>query len=181
MPLSWKQKLAQAHGALPAPAGGPAAPAPAKKRKKRVYRQPPMPKGEASRWHDDGRLTLVLPLPHPRLSPNGSHGHWRGKAQHKQEHRDRAHFRTREAIGARASGPVRRSARELPVFTGYKLDFFWPNLIPRDDDNAAASCKAYRDGIADALHMDDNRLPMAGTPTFHLDRENPRLEITLLP
>ena len=49
----------------------------------------------------------------------------------------------------------------------------------RDDDNADGSCKAYRDGIATALGMDDKRLKKCLLSTFANDAECPRVEITL--
>lgn len=64
-------------------------------------------------------------------------------------------------------------------FTGYSIAFHWPDKRRRDDDNAIASIKAYKDGIADALGMDDWNLRMTAIPTFSIDRSNPRVEITL--
>ena len=115
-------------------------------------------------------LTITLPLPHPSLWPN-SRKHWAPKAKQTKAHRQRAQLRTLEALaGHRLS------------FAGYSLAFHYPeDKRRRDDDNAAASCKAYRDGIADALHIDDHNLPMVALPTFAIDREHPRLEITLHP
>lgn len=37
------------------------------------------------------------------------------------------------------------------------IDFYPPDRRRRDDDGLLASCKAYRDGIADALGIDDRR------------------------
>jgi hypothetical protein len=96
---------------------------------------------------------------------------WRGKARLTKLHRVRAKLRTLEAAGL----------RELPPFTGYALAFYFPDARARDDDNAEAATKAYRDGIADALHMDDFNLRKAALSTFAVDRTNPRLEITLHP
>jgi hypothetical protein len=61
------------------------------------------------------------------------------------------------------------------------LAFFLPDARHRDDDNLAASCKAYRDGIADGLKVDDSTLALAGRPSLTIDRANPRVEITLIP
>lgn len=42
-------------------------------------------------------------------------------------------------------------------FIRLRLDFFPPDRRARDDDNAIAAFKAGRDGIADALGVDDRR------------------------
>ena len=65
-----------------------------------------------------------------------------------------------------------------PAFTSYSLAFHFPQERTRDDDNAAASCKAYRDGIADALRIDDSTLRFQSL-TASIDRLKPRLEILL--
>jgi crossover junction endodeoxyribonuclease RusA len=117
-------------------------------------------------------VTITLPIPHKALSPNAkSPGRWRKKAQQIKIHRRRAHVRTLEAL----------KGRPAPPFTRYKLAFFFKTNRRRDDDNASASCKAYRDGIADALKMDDHHLSMCESPTLSVDPKNPRVEITLLP
>lgn len=73
-----------------------------------------------------------------------------------------------------------KERNHLLTYKGYTLAFFYPDLRRRDDDNASASCKAFRDGIADALGVDDNTLKLLEIPTFGLDRKNPRVEITLI-
>lgn len=115
-------------------------------------------------------MTIVLPLPHKRLSPNGR-SHWAPKAKQTKVHRHRAKLLTLEALGGQPA----------PTFTGYRLAFFFPDARNRDDDNAAASCKAYRDGIADGLKVDDSTLREAGGRSIAIDQKNPRVEITLIP
>jgi hypothetical protein len=115
-------------------------------------------------------MTITLPLPHKRLSPN-ARSHWRAKAAQTKVHRQRARLLTLEAL----------NGQPAPTFSGYRLAFFLPDARNRDDDNLAASCKAYRDGIADALRVDDSTLALAAQPTMNLDRANPRVEITLIP
>ena len=67
----------------------------------------------------------------------------------------------------------------MPSFTGYTLEFRHAMRRRRDDDNLAASCKAYRDGIADALGIDDFRLRLLAPPSQHIDRAQPCLRVTL--
>lgn len=115
-------------------------------------------------------MTVTLPIPSRLLSPNARIS-WRARNSLTKLHRQRAKLRTLEAAGLNTP----------PPFTGYSLAFHYPDARRRDDDNALASTKAYRDGIADALHMDDFNLRLAAVPTFAIDRTNPRLEITLHP
>tara|TARA_R110000744_G_scaffold90984_5_gene176590 strand:- start:472 stop:747 length:276 start_codon:yes stop_codon:yes gene_type:complete len=58
----------------------------------------------------------------------------------------------------------------------YRLDFYWGSNRRRDKDNASASCKAYLDGVADALMQDDSEWDFNGV-RFEIDKGNPRLEI----
>jgi hypothetical protein len=104
------------------------------------------------------------------LSPN-ARCHWTAKARHTKTHRNQAKLVALSALGGQSA----------PAFSGYTLTFFFPDARRRDDDNAAAACKAYRDGIADALRVDDHTLALAGRPTIAIDRSNPRVEITLIP
>lgn len=116
-------------------------------------------------------MKITLPLPARGLSPNARY-HWRAKGRLTKRARWLAKVRTAEAIAA-ASAP--------PAVSGYSLAFFYPDRRHRDDDNAQASTKAYRDGIADALGIDDHAIRLASVPTFATDPANPRLEITLHP
>lgn len=113
-------------------------------------------------------MTITLPIPDKRLSPN-ARTHWRKKSQITRLHRTRARLLTL-AAGVTPAAYLYRL---------YSLQFYFPDARRRDDDNAAASCKAYRDGIADALLIDDHALSMAAAPQMLIDRQNPRLEITL--
>lgn len=118
-------------------------------------------------------MTITLPLPDKRLSPN-ARCHWAIKAALNKRARLTARLKTLSD----GEFYLRLSGR-FPDYTGYHLAFYWPDARRRDDDNAMASTKAYRDGIADALGIDDHALRMSGVPTFVIDRDNPRLEITL--
>ena len=93
-------------------------------------------------------MELILPWPARDLHPN-SRPHWAHKA--------------------RAVKSARRAAMLLAVGAGWKgaqlpagrlhlwIDFFPPDKRRRDDDGLLAAMKAARDGIADALGIDDSR------------------------
>lgn len=128
-------------------------------------------------YHPDGRLTISLPIPPREISPNGRRGESRWAAIRKatviKRHRQAAFLSTRSALAALPSPPA--------TWEGYSLAFYFPTAAMRDDDNADASCKAYRDGIADALRIDDQKLRKLALSTHHKDPACPRVEITLHP
>lgn len=91
---------------------------------------------------------LVLPWPSKDLSPNGR-VHWARKAKAAKEARYLAGVLT---MGARWQ------ERSLPDGKLHLwVDFYPPTKRLPDDDNMLARVKPYRDGIADALGIDDKR------------------------
>lgn len=93
-------------------------------------------------------IELTLPWPSKDLSPNGR-VHW-----------------GRKAAAAKAA---RADATLLAIAAGWQrvvlppgrlhlwLEFYPPTKRLPDDDNMLSRCKAYRDGLADALGIDDRR------------------------
>lgn len=111
-------------------------------------------------------MTIVLPIPDIRISPNGN-CHWSKKRRLVKAHRSRALLTTLQAL---AGNPP-------PVPLAYSYRYHWP-ATRRDDDNAIASGKPYLDGICQALRIDDKHLRFR--ELFHCaDRQNPRLEIII--
>lgn len=88
---------------------------------------------------------LTLPWPPAGLSPN-QRLHWAKKSKIAKAYRRQCHLLCRQA-GLRAS-----SNRVRLV-----LEFVPPDRRKRDDDNLVAAFKSGRDGLADALGIDDNR------------------------
>jgi crossover junction endodeoxyribonuclease RusA len=92
---------------------------------------------------------IELPFPAKILWPNGR-GHWAAKAKAFKDHKGWAHYRTRcfyhdgnkPAIGERIDWSV-----TIHPKTAHAID----------DDNARASLKAYQDGLALALGVDDKQ------------------------
>jgi crossover junction endodeoxyribonuclease RusA len=91
--------------------------------------------------------TIRLPWPDRALFSNGSHGHWAPKARAKKAARLHAYYLT-EASGATVEG-------DRAIFL--RVDFCPPDNRPRDRTNMEAACKAYFDGIADSLGVNDVR------------------------
>ena len=107
--------------------------------------------------------TITLPLPDSKLSPN-ARLHWAQKSKLVKAHR------------ARSGYEVFDNHLTFIEIKSYRLHFFWKDKRRRDKDNASACCKAYLDGISDAIGQDDSEWEFDGV-RFELDRENPRLEI----
>lgn len=123
-------------------------------------------------------MRIILPIPHRLLSPNHTPWGRRGlmaRAHLTKTHRQKARLTTQDAITTHTL----HTGEPLPTYTGYTLHFYHSVRRRRDDDNLSASCKAYRDGIADALGIDDHWLRLLSPPTQNIDKANPRLEIIL--
>ncbi len=91
-------------------------------------------------------LRVICPYPPAALNPN-ARAHWSKKSTVAKAYRHACWALAREAVLiAPAAGPIH-----------LRLDFFPPDRAQRDDDNAEAAFKAGRDGIADALKVDDSR------------------------
>lgn len=128
-------------------------------------------------------LTITMPLPYPRLTPNLRLG-WRERARLTREQREMAHWWARQS----AVLAEHRRTGAGPFFpTGrVRLDVTMclaPGFRQLDDDNAWASLKAIRDGLADALELDDKyftqgrlayALEQTGTVTITLTEEGER-------
>ncbi|HYG07332.1 MAG TPA: hypothetical protein VD865_13135 [Stenotrophomonas sp.] len=93
-------------------------------------------------------LELTLPWPERLLHPN-SRPHWRPKATATKSARETAQ------VLAMAAG---WKAAQLPEGRLHLwIDFYPPDRRRRDDDGLLASFKAARDGLAQALGIDDSR------------------------
>ncbi|ADV27002.1 endodeoxyribonuclease RusA [Pseudoxanthomonas suwonensis 11-1] len=92
--------------------------------------------------------SLILPWPSRQLHPN-ARLHWARKAKATKAARAQA-FALARAAGW---GALQLPAGRLHLH----LDFYPPDRRRRDDDGLLASMKAARDGLADALGIDDSR------------------------
>lgn len=90
---------------------------------------------------------ITLPWPPKQLSPN-ARVHWSVKAKHAKAYR-MACFAL--CIEAKLQKPETTGRLHLWV------EFYPPDRRSRDDDNMIAAFKSGRDGIADALGVDDKR------------------------
>lgn len=90
-------------------------------------------------------VEVHFPWPPRALSPN-ARGHWSKRSRAAKT------YRLQCFLFARQAGLVAPAGRIL-----LQLEFLPPNARRRDDDNLLASFKAGRDGLADALGIDDSR------------------------
>lgn len=99
---------------------------------------------------------VICPYPPAILNPNGR-AHWSKRSPVAKAYRQEC-WALALAAGLHMlvvpAGPIR-----------VRLDFFPPDHVRRDDDNAVAAFKAGRDGIADAMKVDDSRF--ATVAHFH--------------
>ena len=92
---------------------------------------------------------LILPWPARALHPN-ARVHWRTKAAETKKARQSAFYLARQAGWAPGTVPAEGKLR-------LQVDFIPPDRRRRDDDGMPAAFKAWRDGLADALGIDDHR------------------------
>lgn len=98
-------------------------------------------------------IAIELPWPSKYLSPN-SRCHWKTKASATKGHRVMAGWACKSA-GIRPNDPdIPHALRVTAVFSP-------PDNRPRDEDNMLASCKAYFDGIAKFIGVDDSKWSIA--------------------
>lgn len=92
-------------------------------------------------------MNVTLPWPPSTLSPNARHAHpsikWKAVRA----------YRSACKTLAEACGVVAPDSQKIALW----IEFVPPDRRHRDDDNMVASFKAGRDGLADALGVDDKR------------------------
>lgn len=93
-------------------------------------------------------IAIELPWPPRVLHPN-SREHWAAKARATKKAREDAGWLAREA-GIRTGDP------DIPSELKVTVTFSPPNSRAHDRDNLLANCKAYFDGIADVLGVNDS-------------------------
>lgn len=92
---------------------------------------------------------LTLPWPARALHPN-ARVHWRTKAAETKKARSAAFLLAREAGWMPGMVPAEGKLDLI-------VDFVPPDRRLRDDDGMPSAFKAWRDGLADALGIDDHR------------------------
>ena len=99
-------------------------------------------------------LTVTLLKPNRVLHPN-ARASWQRKMQPIKRARTYARLVAKEALSREGVQP--EDFRPC----GYALTWFYKGVKP-DADNCLAACKAYLDGVADALGINDKDLDVFG-------------------
>lgn len=101
------------------------------------------------------KLRVVLPWPSRVLSPN-SRTHWAQRSRQAKAYRWACMVQGKKVVNQEER--TLKALREHVAAGGHLhlfLDFHPPNRARRDDDNVIAAFKSGRDGLADALGIDD--------------------------
>ena len=94
-------------------------------------------------------IVVQLPYPNKALWPNGR-PHWSEKARETKKHREWAFMAAKAAINGAALG---NSNERIPIRLTVSCK---SRGVEPDKDNCLAASKAYLDGIAAALGVNDN-------------------------
>jgi hypothetical protein len=96
-------------------------------------------------------IELTLPWPPKDLSPN-ARVHWSRRSKAAKAYRELCFWEAKRLLAA-------GGWQDLPEEGDLHLwiDFYPPDRRHRDDDNMLASFKAGRDGLADAMKINDKR------------------------
>lgn len=97
-------------------------------------------------------MIVTLPWPDKRLSPNARQ-HWGALATAKKQARIAANWQAIADLSLQARQDIAEGAGRIAM----QVTFYPPDNRRRDDDNMVAAFKASRDGLADALLIDDRR------------------------
>lgn len=97
-------------------------------------------------------MIVRLPWPNKGLLPN-ARIHWAPLAKLKAAAREEAAWETKASVPLAERRAIAQSEGRIPL----TVTFYPPDRRKRDDDGMVSSFKSYRDGIADALGVDDNR------------------------
>ncbi len=109
------------------------------------------------------KLTITLPWPPRELGPNYKI-HYRAKSPITKQARQDALYTVLEQ--------AREGVVEWQAYLDNKIlhddwYFYPPDNRRRDRDNVKAACKAYQDGICEALEIDDRQLKAGWSEMMH--------------
>jgi crossover junction endodeoxyribonuclease RusA len=97
---------------------------------------------------------IVLPWPDKRLFPNFKRAnHWRKYRDAERDARALGWGLTNEALSWEDRARIAQGDDKI----AFQVRFYPPDRRYRDDDGMIGALKNYRDGVADALGVDDRR------------------------
>ncbi len=114
------------------------------------------------------RCSVEVIWPPAVCSPN-ARGHWAKKATAARKYRQVCRVRTATAIFEEGITPAEvQQAADEHGHLDLWIEYFPPDRRHRDDDNLIAAFKSGRDGIADAIGVDDTHFRIH--PWVHRDQ-----------
>ena len=116
-------------------------------------------------------MTLEFPHPPSALSPNGNRAHWGSVMTARRKCR---------AIGQEVTNNylLHNSSPDKP-YKHYHLVWNYFGTVMPDDDNVVARIKSYKDGICDALGINDRSLRLGSVDFIREKATKKKLWITL--
>lgn len=121
-------------------------------------------------------MKIVLPWPNPKVFPNAKRGkHWSFYRKAEKSDREAGNYLTMSqlSLGIRDVRAMLGSMAYVPLC----ISFYPPDRRKRDDDGMIGALKHLRDGMCDALNIDDAKL--RPTYVFHSAEKPGRIEVTL--
>lgn len=116
-------------------------------------------------------MTLEFPHPPSALSPNGNRAHWGSVMLARKKCRQAAQLITAQHL--QDNPPTGKEYKHYHI----KWNYF--GTVMPDDDNVVARIKSYKDGICDALGINDRSIHL-GSVSFVREKETKKkLWITL--
>ena len=107
-------------------------------------------------------MRVILPWPSPKLTPNAKRRtHWRVYQPVAKQGREDACYATMDAMTQGLRETRHHFSGDDPM--DVQVFFYPPDRRRRDDDGMVGAFKHARDGIADALAVDDRRF----RPNYH--------------
>ena len=117
-------------------------------------------------------MTIEFPHPPAALSPNGNRAHWAAVAAARKKCRQAAAFIATEHMRLNPP-PIGKEWTKYHICWNY-----WGTVMP-DDDNVVARIKSYKDGICDALGINDRSIHLGSVTFVHVKETKKKLWITL--
>lgn len=117
-------------------------------------------------------MTIEFPHPPAALSPNGNRAHWGTVALARKKCREAACLITTEHM-------LHNNVPTDKVYKHYHICWNYFGTVMPDDDNVVARIKSYKDGICDALGINDRSIHLGSVTFVHVKETKKKLWITL--
>ncbi len=126
---------------------------------------------DAEDTRSETSITISLPYPPRELSPNG-------RCYFLKKNKLAQQYKAIAKVAARYQKPKGHKPWEKAESI---VVYFQKRRQKMDDDNALATLKSAMDGIVLAGVLVDDKYLSHQKPRFEVDKENPRVEITIQP